>query len=71
MSNVIELKFKSPHVDGGERALLSCRNCRNKTYLMVDDKPGFFPLMQCAACGCHVGRMGWAHDDDPALGIEP
>ena len=63
--NVIHLKFKSPHVEDGERALLSCRNCKNKTYLLVDDKPGGFPLMQCAACGQHMGRMGWYHDDDP------
>jgi hypothetical protein len=21
-------------------------------------------LMECAACGFHIGRMGWSHDDD-------
>jgi hypothetical protein len=24
--------------------------------------------MKCAACGQHMGRMGWAHDDDPKEG---
>lgn len=68
---VIHLSFRSPHVEDGERALLTCKNCQNKTYLMVCDKPDTFPLMQCAACQQHMGRMGWAHDDDPAnpLGV--
>lgn len=68
MGEVVELKFRSPHVEDGQRAFLACKECRNKTYLMVDDRPGYFPLMQCAACGMHMGRMGWAHDDDPLLG---
>lgn len=63
--NVIHLSFKSPHVDEDERALLSCKNCRNKTYRPTIDRPGDFPLMQCCACDMHIGRMGWAHDDDP------
>lgn len=62
--NVVFLKFRSPHVEDGERALSTCTNCRNKTFLLVHDRPEGFPLMQCAACGAHIGRMGWAHDDD-------
>jgi DNA-directed RNA polymerase subunit RPC12/RpoP len=65
--NVIHLAFRSPHVEDDERALLACKNCRNKTFLMVRDKVDWFPLMQCSACGQHLGRMGWAHDDDPML----
>lgn len=65
--NVIRLEFKSPHCEDDERAFLACKNCRNKTYLLVCDKPNDFPLMQCAACQQHMGRMGWAHDDDPLI----
>lgn len=65
---VIHLQFRSPHVVDDERAFLACAVCRNKTFLMVQDKVEWFPLMQCAACGQHMGRMGWAHDDDPMLG---
>lgn len=66
MGNVIELKFKSPHVDGDVMAFVSCRCCRNKTFTLTEDRVGSFPLMRCAACGSHIGRMGWAYDDDPA-----
>lgn len=63
---VIHLEFRSPHVEEDMMALLSCKHCRNKTYtLTLDQPPGSFPLMRCAACGQHIGRMGWAHDDDP------
>lgn len=65
--NVVHLSFKSPHVEDAERGWLACRNCKNKTYLLIEDRPQDFPLMQCAACGQHMGRMGWAHDDDPLL----
>jgi hypothetical protein len=65
--NVIHLSFRSPHVEGGEMMFLSCKYCHNKTYTMTYDRVDDFPLMRCAACGQHMGRMGWAHDDDPAL----
>lgn len=61
---VIHLEFRSPHMVDDERAFIACANCRNKAYSLVQDKPGF-PLLQCTACGQHMGRMGWAHDDDP------
>ena len=67
--NVVFLQFKSPHVVEDTMAFLSCRACRNKTYTMTEDQPGKFPLMRCAACGQHMGRMGWAHDDDPARSL--
>lgn len=64
---VIHLKFKSPHVEDDVMAFLSCVACRNKTFTLTDINPGVnFPMMRCAACGQHIGRMGWAHDDDPA-----
>lgn len=63
--NVVHLAFKSPHVVDDTMAFYACAVCRNKTYTLTDDKPGTFPLLRCAACGQHMGRMGWAHDDDP------
>lgn len=65
MGDIIHLAFKSPHVDDDMFAMLACKHCRNKTYTFHIDRPGDFPLMKCAACGQHMGRMGWAHDDDP------
>lgn len=65
--NVVFLKFRTAAIEADTMAFLSCVVCRNKTYTVTDDKPGGFPLMRCAACGSHIGRTGWAHDDDPAL----
>jgi hypothetical protein len=67
--NVIKLEFKSPHMQEDFAAFLSChrKTCRNKTYTFTFDQPdGGFPLVRCAACGNHAGRMGWYYDDDPA-----
>ncbi len=63
--NVIHLKFKSPHLESDTMAFVSCKVCRNKTFTLIEDRPEDFPLMRCAACGHHIGRMGWAHDDPP------
>ncbi len=65
--NVLWLEFKSPHVEDDVLCLLACTYCKNKTFTMTHDKIENFPLMRCAACGSHLGRMGWAHDDDPLL----
>lgn len=65
--NVIHLSFRSPHVEDGEMTFLACKYCRNKTYTLTYDQVDNFPLMRCSACGQHMGRMGWAHDDDPAI----
>lgn len=65
---VIFLEFRSPHVADDLMSFLSCVTCKNKTFTLTDINPGVnFPLMRCAACGQHIGRMGWAHDDDPAI----
>jgi hypothetical protein len=62
MTNVIHLAFRSPHTEDDTMAFVACKACKNKTYTLTDDR-GDFPLMRCAACGAHIGRMGWAHDD--------
>jgi hypothetical protein len=41
---------------------ISCGHCRNKTYTMTHDSKDGFPLVKCAACGCHIGRIGWANE---------
>lgn len=71
MGEVIELKFKSPHVDVDTMCFHACRVCKNKTYTLTADDASTFPLLRCAACGNHIGRMGWYHDDDPAIAEKP
>ena len=66
--NVVHLAFRAPKLDDDMLAMLACKHCRNKTFTFQEDQPGGFPLMKCAACDCHIGRMGWVHDDDPVLG---
>lgn len=66
MAEVIHLEFKSPQVVEDAMAFHACVVCRNKTFTLVQDIVPGFPLMRCACCGHHIGRMGWAHDDDPA-----
>ena len=63
---VVFLKFISPEQAEDTMAFLACRACKNKTYTHTFDKPGFWPLVRCAACGQHIGRVGWAdsHPDD-------
>lgn len=67
MSDIIYLKFRSPHTEQDTMCFLACSLCRNKTFTLTEDEVDKFPLMRCAACGKHMGRMGWAHDDDPLL----
>jgi hypothetical protein len=64
--NVVHLSFKSPHMADDMMSFVCCGHCKNKTFVLVEDRVGDFPLMKCAACSQHMGRMGWAHDDDPA-----
>lgn len=62
---VVHLHFASPRTEPDTMAFVACRACRNKTFTLTEDRVGDFPLMRCAACGQHIGRVGWAHDDDP------
>ena len=61
--NVVWLEHQSPHVEDDMMSFLACAHCRNKTYTLTKDEMDNFPLMRCAACGAHMGRMGWSHDD--------
>ena len=60
---VIHLNFKSPKVADDMMAFLGCKHCHNKTFTLTTDRPNFFPLVRCAACGDHIGRIGWYHED--------
>ena len=67
MGSVVHLEFKSPHTEDDVFAFIGCKYCHNKTFTLQEDRVGSFPLMKCAACGCHIGRMGWAHDDEGSV----
>lgn len=60
---VVFLAYKSGTVASDMMAFLACCHCKNKTFTLTEDKLHTFPLMRCAACGCHIGRMGWWHED--------
>lgn len=59
-SNVVYLKFQGDQIAKDTMALGACTPCGNKTFNLLYDKPDHFPLLRCAACGCHMGRIGWA-----------
>jgi NMD protein affecting ribosome stability and mRNA decay len=60
---VVFLKFRSDKVEDDAMAFIACSHCRNKTYTLMDQPKGF-PLLRCAACGAHIGKVGWADDDE-------
>ena len=66
--NVVFLQFRSPHMEDDAFAFLACKVCRNKAFSFATDRSGDFPLVRCTACGQHMGRMGWARDDDQPKG---
>ena len=59
--NVVFLKLKSPEQTDDTMAFLACRVCRNKTYTHTVDDVNGWTLCRCAACGNHIGRIGWAN----------
>lgn len=60
---VVFLKFRSPEQREDTMAFLACAVCKNKTYTHTIDQVGGFPLVRCAACGQHIGRIGWADNE--------
>lgn len=63
--NVVFLKYSNPQdTDSEWLSFIVCKHCRNKTFtLMQDDEKGY-PLLKCAACGSHLGKVGWADRAD-------
>jgi len=64
-SGVIFLAHKTEEAVPDTMAFFACKHCRNKTYTLTEDRVGDFPLVRCAACGNHMGRIGWAPEDRP------
>lgn len=59
--NVVFLAYDNPNAPAKAfTEYVSCKHCQNKTYTIVMEGDERFPLVRCAACGCHIGRMGWA-----------
>lgn len=63
--NVIELFPRSPEMVDGPMSFIGCRTCLNKTFVVMDTGgEDDMPLLKCAACGAHIGRMGWCPELD-------
>ena len=61
--NVIFLAFRNPNLESdSDVSMLACKFCRNKTYTLSYDSHSGFPMMKCAACGQHMGRIGYTDD---------
>lgn len=58
---VVYLAVSNPRVERGARDMLSCKVCKNKTFIVVYT-PDDYPMLQCPACGQHLGKMGWVSD---------
>ena len=61
---VIYLAFSSLHQVHDQMDFMACKVCRNKTYTHTYVGDSNFPLVRCAACGQHIGRIGWADESD-------
>lgn len=63
MGNVVHLSFKSENTIEEHISFTCCANCKNKTFTVTNDGMEF-PMMKCAACGAHIGMIGWADEND-------
>ena len=60
-NNVVHLAFRNPEKTDEEGInFLVCKHCRNKTYTMTFEGASEYPLVKCAACGAHIGCVGWS-----------
>lgn len=59
---VVFLKLRTTNQSEDMLALMACKHCRNKTFTHTEDIPGDFLLVRCAACGQHIGRVGWTEE---------
>lgn len=56
---VVFLKFSRPEATSDEYVtFISCKHCKNKTFSLTNEA-NEYPLLKCAACGAHIGRIGW------------
>jgi len=61
--NVVFLAFSSDKVEPEGWGCHTCKRCRNKTFLLVDNGAEDWPMLRCAACGDNIGKVGWASDN--------
>jgi len=61
---VVFLAFDNPKLDPDNRTpLLSCAQCRNKTYRVeIFEECG--GRVYCAACNTYIGKMGWMPEEN-------
>lgn len=60
--SVVRLAFSNADSVVERHALIACRECHNKTFKLRYEGDARFPLLQCAACEAHIGKIGWVHD---------
>ena len=58
---VVFLAFKNDNTQQEHISFSACAACKNKTFIVVHDGMEF-PMMKCAACGQHIGRIRWASE---------
>jgi predicted nucleic acid-binding Zn ribbon protein len=56
---VVYLAFSNRETVAEGIDFTACKHCRNKTFTITHDTTEF-PMVKCAACGAHIGRIGWA-----------
>lgn len=62
-AEVVYLDFKKAETTEPDvMCYIACKFCHNKTFTLVEDLPDYFNMMRCAACGAHLGRIGWAQE---------
>lgn len=59
---VVFLAFKNDQLVEDQRDLMACKHCRNKAFSVVYQGEEAFPVLQCTACGFHLGRVGWPNE---------
>lgn len=63
---VIHLAFSNPEkTEPAPILLIGCSRCRNKTFRLVAPATEGFCSLECAACGQHIGMIGWVWDVPP------
>lgn len=45
-----------------EADYLTCKTCRNKTYVIRWTKGSEFAQAACACCGADAGQLGWVNE---------
>lgn len=60
---VVFLAFRNDAPTEASEEVVSCAQCKNKTWKAVYGAASGFPLLRCACCGFDAGRFGWVPPD--------